>query len=176
MSGRSLHWLDVFTSTPFAGNPLAVIPDADGLSGEQMQAVARELGLSETTFVLGGAERLRIFSPTMEVPLAGHPVVGATLCLAHIGRIGQGRHVFVTGAGDTPVDVDGDVATMTQGPRERRRQARRARAAAGGRPGSAGAGRRAADLAQPRRVAPPARRSGVSSPGGSGRPRSRRCG
>ena len=114
----AVHWLDVFTTTRFAGNPLAVVPDADGLSGEQMQTVARELGLSETAFVLGGAERLRIFSPTMEVALAGHPVVGATLCLARLGRIGQGRHVFVTGVGDTPVDVEDGVATMTQAPLE----------------------------------------------------------
>jgi len=110
-------WLDVFTERPFAGNPLAVFPDADELSGEQMQTLAAELGLSESVFVLGGAERLRIFTPKAEVPLAGHPVVGATLALAQLGRIASnGRHVFRTGVGETPVSVHDGVATMTQAP------------------------------------------------------------
>ena len=117
MSGPAVHWLDVFTDRPFAGNPLAVVPDADGLPGEAMQAIAQELGLSETVFVLGGAERLRIFTPGGELPLAGHPVVGATLLLARLGRIASpGAHVFETGMGATPVEVDGEVATMTQAP------------------------------------------------------------
>jgi len=114
----AVHWLDVFTDRPFAGNPLAVLPDADGLSDEQLQAIARELGLSETAFVFGGAERLRIFTQTFEVPLAGHPVVGTTHLLARLGRIGEGTHVFQTGVGDTPVDFDGELATMTQAPLE----------------------------------------------------------
>jgi len=66
----ALHWLDVFTDQPFAGNPLAVVLDADALRDEQMQAIAAEVGLSETTFVLDGAERLRIFTPREELPLA----------------------------------------------------------------------------------------------------------
>jgi trans-2,3-dihydro-3-hydroxyanthranilate isomerase len=117
VSGLAVHWLDVFTDLPFAGNPLAVLPDADGLTDAQMQDVARELGLSETVFVLGGAERLRIFTPASELPLAGHPVVGTTLELARLGRISDaGPHVFQTGVGATPVEVAGDVATMTQAP------------------------------------------------------------
>src|SRR5690349_10106343 len=80
-----------------------------------MQTIAAELGLSETTFVFGGAERLRIFTPRVELPLAGHPVVGTTLVLSWLGRIGSdGEHVFHTGVGATTVTLEGDVATMTQ--------------------------------------------------------------
>jgi trans-2,3-dihydro-3-hydroxyanthranilate isomerase len=115
--GLRLSWLDVFTDRPLAGNPLAVVPDADALGAAEMQAIAAELGLSETVFVLGGAERLRIFTPRSELPLAGHPVVGAAVELARLGRIASdGEHVFRTGAGDTAVTMAGGVATMTQGP------------------------------------------------------------
>lgn len=110
-----LSWLDVFTDRPFAGNPLAVVTDADELSDGQMQALARELGLSETVFAVDGARRLRIFTPVKELPLAGHPTVGCALELARIGRIpADGRWVFKTGVGDTPVTLAGGVATMTQ--------------------------------------------------------------
>jgi trans-2,3-dihydro-3-hydroxyanthranilate isomerase len=123
VSGLAVHWLDVFTEVPFAGNPLAVLPDADGLDDGQMQAIAHELGLSETVFVMGGAERLRIFTPTEELPLAGHPVVGTTLALVRLGRVASaGTHVFQTGVGATPVSVTGDVATMTQGALELREE------------------------------------------------------
>lgn len=118
MTAYAVHWLDVFTDIPFTGNPLAVLPDADGLADDQLQSIARELGVSETAFVFGGAERLRIFTPTFEVPLAGHPVVGTTHLLARLGRIGEGTHVFKTGVGDTAVDVEGDLVTMTQAPLE----------------------------------------------------------
>jgi trans-2,3-dihydro-3-hydroxyanthranilate isomerase len=120
VSDRAVHWLDVFTDIPFAGNQLAVVPDADGLSDATMQAVAAELGLSETVFVSGGAERLRIFTPASELPLAGHPVVGTTLDLARLGRIpADGTHVFATGVGDTRVEVvGGETAWMAQAPLE----------------------------------------------------------
>ena len=119
MTALAVHWLDVFTDRPFTGNPLAVLPDADELPDEQMQAIARELGLSETVFVSGGAERLRIFTPQTELPLAGHPVVGTTLLLVALGRVAaEGRHVFQTGVGETPVEVSDGVATMTQAPLE----------------------------------------------------------
>lgn len=115
MSELAVHWVDVFTEQRFAGNPLAVLPDADGLGDEQMQVIAAELGLSETTFVSGGAERLRIFTPRTEMPLAGHPVVGAALVLAWLGRIpSDGEHVFRTNVGATPIRLAGGVATMTQ--------------------------------------------------------------
>ena len=110
-----VDWLDVFTDMPFAGNPLAVLPDADGLDDAQMQTIAAELGLSETVFVHGGAELLRIFTPTSELPLAGHPVVGTTHDLVRLGRIApEGVHVFETGVGATAVETGGGLATMTQ--------------------------------------------------------------
>jgi trans-2,3-dihydro-3-hydroxyanthranilate isomerase len=80
-----------------------------------MQALARELGISETVFALDDARRIRIFTPAAELPLAGHPTVGAALELARLGRIpAEGRWVFRTAAGETPVDVSDGVATMTQ--------------------------------------------------------------
>jgi trans-2,3-dihydro-3-hydroxyanthranilate isomerase len=77
---------DVFTGTALAGNPLAVVFDAD-YSGEKMQAIAREFNLSETVFVLkpenpAHTARLRIFTPSRELPFAGHPTVGAAVALA----------------------------------------------------------------------------------------------
>jgi trans-2,3-dihydro-3-hydroxyanthranilate isomerase len=114
-AGLPLSWLDVFTDRPLAGNPLAVVLDADDLDDARMQAIASELGLSETVFVSGGASRLRIFTPATELPLAGHPVVGASVELARRGRIpSEGMHVFETGVGETPVSVSGGEATMTQ--------------------------------------------------------------
>jgi trans-2,3-dihydro-3-hydroxyanthranilate isomerase len=81
------HLLDVFTDRPLAGNPLAVIPEADGLSPAEMQAIAREFNLSETVFVVTPREkihaaRLRIFTPSQELPFAGHPTVGAACLIA----------------------------------------------------------------------------------------------
>lgn len=77
--------VDVFTSHPLAGNPLAVFTDARGLAQDVMQALARELNLSETTFVLpaesGGTARVRIFTPRAEIPFAGHPTLGTALVL-----------------------------------------------------------------------------------------------
>jgi trans-2,3-dihydro-3-hydroxyanthranilate isomerase len=82
------YQLDVFTQTAFQGNPLAVFPDAEGIPGEQMQAIANEMNLSETVFVLPSEKalkRLRIFTPKQELPLAGHPVVGTWNLLAQLG-------------------------------------------------------------------------------------------
>ena len=81
------HLLDVFTERPFAGNPLAVVPDADRLSGAQMQAIAREFNLSETAFVVAPRDpvhtaALRIFTPATELPFAGHPTLGAACLIA----------------------------------------------------------------------------------------------
>jgi trans-2,3-dihydro-3-hydroxyanthranilate isomerase len=113
--GLPISWLDVFTEQPLAGNPLAVVLDGDGLDEGRMQAIAGELGLSETVFVTGGASRLRIFTPATELPLAGHPVVGASVELARRGLIpAEGTHVFETGMGETPVSLSGGKATMTQ--------------------------------------------------------------
>jgi len=92
---RRFVTLDVFTETPLAGNPLAVVLDADGLDGAAMQAIAGEFNLSETVFVLPPDDprhraRLRIFTPKAELPFAGHPTVGTAVLLAlhdtHSGR------------------------------------------------------------------------------------------
>ena len=85
----TFHTLDVFTDTPFAGNPLAVVMDCEGLSEQRMQAIAREFNLSETVFVLDPLDplntaRLRIFTPTRELPFAGHPTIGAAVLIAQL--------------------------------------------------------------------------------------------
>jgi len=83
---------DVFTDTRFGGNQLAVLPEAEGLSGQQMQKIAREFNYSETTFVLppeaGHDRRVRIFTPPREVPFAGHPNIGTAFVLASMGAFG----------------------------------------------------------------------------------------
>jgi trans-2,3-dihydro-3-hydroxyanthranilate isomerase len=83
---RLIH-VDVFTRTRFGGNQLAVFPNAEGLSDDEMQAIAREMNFSETTFVLPPTDptadaRVRIFTPGRELPFAGHPVVGTAFVLA----------------------------------------------------------------------------------------------
>jgi len=98
--------LDVFTSTPLEGNQLAVFLDGRGMEAEAMQALARELKLSETVFMLPaegpGDGRIRIFTPTAELPFAGHPTLGSAAVLA--GALGRNRVLLETGAG--PVEVD----------------------------------------------------------------------
>ena len=124
--------LDVFTREAFKGNPLAVFPEAEGLTDEEMQKIAREMNLSETVFVLPSSEpralrRLRIFTPTSELPLAGHPVVGAWNLLAREGVVPlpeDGTNLTCIehelGVGVLPVEIefaDGNPlkVTMTQG-------------------------------------------------------------
>jgi trans-2,3-dihydro-3-hydroxyanthranilate isomerase len=105
---RDYLLLDVFTDRLFGGNQLAVFPRADGLGAEVMQAIARELNLSETVFVLpaeaGGDYRLRIFTPGMELPFAGHPTIGAAIALA--GTAPASMITFEEGAGLVPVSLD----------------------------------------------------------------------
>ncbi|WP_374545573.1 PhzF family phenazine biosynthesis protein [Rhodoblastus sp.] len=83
------HLLDVFTDQPLAGNPLAVVPDAEGLDPALMQAIAREFNLSETVFVVPPRDpvhtaALRIFTPALELPFAGHPTIGAACLIAQL--------------------------------------------------------------------------------------------
>lgn len=103
------HLLDVFTDRPFAGNPLAVFVDPPALTTPQMQAIAAELNLSETVFVRspGGAAAwpTRIFTPTAELPFAGHPTVGTGVLLAELGRVGE-RVVLAEGVGDVEVSIE----------------------------------------------------------------------
>jgi len=129
---RHFYQLDVFTDKPLAGNPLAVITDGDGLSLRQMQAIAREMNLSETVFVQKptgnrALARLRIFTTKSELPLAGHPVIGTWFLLAQLGVVpAQEGSVHVlqqTGAGILPVEIafrDGRPVrvAMTQKPAE----------------------------------------------------------
>ncbi|MGI9420306.1 MAG: PhzF family phenazine biosynthesis protein [Geminicoccaceae bacterium] len=105
---------DVFTDKPFGGNPLAVLPNAEGLSTDQMQQIAREFNLSETVFVLrpespANTRLIRIFVPTREIPFAGHPTIGTALILASLGEIPLGDDrtdiVLETAAGPVPVTV-----------------------------------------------------------------------
>lgn len=108
---RYLHY-DVFTDRLFEGNQLAVFPDATSLSAQQMQTLTREMNFSESTFVLPAETadtdtRMRIFTPGSELPMAGHPTIGTTFALAHLGVIpaGKDRWVFGLGIGPTPVEL-----------------------------------------------------------------------
>ena len=105
--------VDVFTSTRFAGNPLGVVLNAEGLSGGQMQSIAAEFNLAETTFVLppkdpANTAEVRIFTPRYEMPFAGHPNVGTAFALARIGKsygrvIGSDGVIFEEKAGLVPI-------------------------------------------------------------------------
>lgn len=106
------HTADVFTDTQFGGNQLAILPDARGLTLEQMQSITREFNFSETVFVFppenpANTRRLRIFTPGLELPFAGHPTVGTAFVLAATGEIpltgDETRIVFEEGVG--PVKV-----------------------------------------------------------------------
>jgi trans-2,3-dihydro-3-hydroxyanthranilate isomerase len=127
---RYLH-LDVFTDRPFEGNQLAVFPDPQGLSTADMQAIAREMNFSESTFIFpaedaaaaarGGRARMRIFTPGSELPMAGHPTIGSTFALAAEGTIvpGSKDFIFELCVGPTPVSLNWsggalDFAWMTQ--------------------------------------------------------------
>ena len=94
MSSRKLrfHTLDVFTELRFGGNPLAVFTDGEGLPDQLMQQIAREMNLSETVFLVAHRDsralcRARIFTPTRELPFAGHPTIGTGFLLAALGRV-----------------------------------------------------------------------------------------
>src|SRR5262245_52957052 len=125
-SYRYIH-LDVFTDRPLSGNQLAVFLDGRGLSTETMQAIAKEMNFSETTFILPSEQsdtdfRVRIFTPAAELPMAGHPTIGTAFALARAGTVGPGcsRVVFGLGIGPTPVafnwrDDELSFAWMTQG-------------------------------------------------------------
>jgi trans-2,3-dihydro-3-hydroxyanthranilate isomerase len=114
MKSYRFFQVDVFTDRPFGGNPLAVFPEAEGLTTEEMQRLAAEMNLSETTFVLpphapGADFRVRIFTPRKELPFAGHPVIGTHWVLAHLGRVRLHEPVtqvcFELGVGVLPADL-----------------------------------------------------------------------
>ncbi|MCP4738539.1 MAG: PhzF family phenazine biosynthesis protein, partial [Bosea sp.] len=102
--------VDVFTDRAFGGNPLAVVLDAEGLSSEQMQAIATEFNYSETTFVLPPAGKtndanVRIFTVRSEIPFAGHPNVGTAFVLATRAASVPARLKFEEKAGLVPVEI-----------------------------------------------------------------------
>ena len=113
---KQLHYclVDVFTNQPFGGNQLAVFPDARGLTPEIMQALAKELNLSESAFVFPAQDaafdyRVRFFTPAVELPMAGHPTVGTAFVLAHEGIIQliepETTITFEEGVGAVPVTL-----------------------------------------------------------------------
>lgn len=98
--------LDVFAEGPYRGNPLAVFPEAAELTTQQMQTIAREMNLSETSFVTGIDEEgydVRIFTPQEELPFAGHPTIGTAWLLAHLGEVKGTAIVQRSGVGPTSV-------------------------------------------------------------------------
>ncbi len=132
MSKYDFIQLDVFTDRAFTGNPLAVFPEAEGISDAQMQQIAREMNLSETVFVLPSEKadvlrHLRIFTPGSELPFAGHPIVGTWNCLAREGIVpppenGNGSVLIKheVGIGILPVEIEfkngaPEHVVMTQG-------------------------------------------------------------
>ena len=110
--------VDAFTDEPLSGNAAGVVPDADGLSATQMQAVARELSVSETAFLLpsGPADRkVRYFTPTQEVELCGHATIAAHAFLREDGAVDAGEHTLETDVGVLDIDVEDDgTVWMTQ--------------------------------------------------------------
>jgi trans-2,3-dihydro-3-hydroxyanthranilate isomerase len=108
---------DVFTDVPFAGNQLAVFTDARGIPEEQLQPLAREINFSETVFVYpaegDGHARIRIFTPTLELPFAGHPVLGTAFVLGGPLQLDELR--LETGAGVVPIRIERDGSRLVFG-------------------------------------------------------------
>lgn len=120
MTDLTYDFVDVFTDRPYAGNPLAVVHGGETLTGEAMQAIAREFYLSETVFTLPPTAsdadyRVRVFTPAAELPYAGHPSIGAAWVLARAGVIEHGDVRQQCGAGVIPVRVDGKGARIVGG-------------------------------------------------------------
>lgn len=118
----SFHTLDVFTDRRFGGNPLAVVHDADGLDTAAMQAIARELNLSETVFILkpenpAHSAKVRIFTPGRELPFAGHPTLGTAILLAEL------RAPAVNGERDAIIALEQSIGPVRVGVRLRAGQA-----------------------------------------------------
>jgi trans-2,3-dihydro-3-hydroxyanthranilate isomerase len=119
--------VDVFTRRQLAGNQLAVVLDADDLAAGSMQAIAKEMNLAETTFVMTTkhpdcAHKIRIFTPSTELPFAGHPTIGTAWVLLAEGRLAEGEQSFSLEEGVGPVGVrvdqqpEGDLLWMTHPP------------------------------------------------------------
>lgn len=107
---------DVFTDTPFGGNPLAVFPDAGPIPEASLQKIAREFNFSETTFVYpphdpAHTAKVRIFTPTREIAFAGHPTIGTAVALSDLGHTGP--MTLELGVGPIPCNVAGQTASFT---------------------------------------------------------------
>jgi trans-2,3-dihydro-3-hydroxyanthranilate isomerase len=112
----TIHVVDVFTDRPLAGNQLAVVTEAEGIPGDVMQRIAREMNFSETTFVLAPknpshAALVRIFTPGSELPFAGHPTIGTAWVLSTEGLVPGGGREFTLEEGIGPVEVRGEQMT-----------------------------------------------------------------
>jgi trans-2,3-dihydro-3-hydroxyanthranilate isomerase len=110
--GHRIHTVDVFTEKPLAGNQLAVVLDAQDIPADAMQRIAREMNISETTFVMPPADpahaaRVRIFTPVGELPFAGHPTIGTAWVLSTQGLVPNGELEFTLEEGIGPVPVRG---------------------------------------------------------------------
>ncbi|HVL64455.1 MAG TPA: PhzF family phenazine biosynthesis protein [Actinomycetota bacterium] len=104
--------VDVFAGKAYEGNPLAVFPEADGLAKVQMQAIAREMNLSETAFVTGRTSDsydVRIFTPARELPFAGHPTIGTAWVLRRLGILTEDDATQRSAAGETEVVAHGEM-------------------------------------------------------------------
>jgi trans-2,3-dihydro-3-hydroxyanthranilate isomerase len=117
MKPYRILYLDAFTTEPFSGNPCAVLPQADGLTDEQMQQIALETNLSETAFVFRSNEaavKVRYFMPRKEIPFAGHPTIATAMMLAQEGLIPGGQSMVVVdfefNIGVLPVEIHFDPA------------------------------------------------------------------
>jgi trans-2,3-dihydro-3-hydroxyanthranilate isomerase len=103
------YQVDVFADGPYEGNPLAVFPDGHGFTTAQMQAIAQEMNLSETSFVTrvdGDGYDVRIFTPEEELPFAGHPTIGTVWLLEHIGAIKGEKILQASSGGETPLTFE----------------------------------------------------------------------
>ncbi|WP_311173153.1 PhzF family phenazine biosynthesis protein [Halobellus ordinarius] len=118
MDTRRVLLVDAFTAEPLSGNAAGVVPAADDLSTDQMRAIARELAVSETAFVLPSEtadRRLRFFSPTQEVDLCGHATIATHAHLRETGTIESGDHTVETEVGALDIEIESDgVVWMTQ--------------------------------------------------------------
>jgi trans-2,3-dihydro-3-hydroxyanthranilate isomerase len=119
---RECVLLDVFTDKPYSGNQLAVFPQAEGLTDEQMQKLAKEINYSETTFLLNVARqeadfKVRIFTPRFEIPFAGHPVLGTSYALMNILNVWPQKKAVLylkTNVGVIPLEKKAENIWMTQ--------------------------------------------------------------
>ena len=119
MPNCTFHIVDAFTTTPFTGNPCAVVTNADGIDSADMIRIARETNAPETAFVLTSDKadvRVRYFMPRGEIPFAGHPTIATGHLLRELGMLKAGTAQFEFSIGVLPVEIHPDTVVMTQPP------------------------------------------------------------